>query len=108
MTEIQNTKQLGLILFEIWILQFGIYLQFGACNLLFPLYPDLDLCRVLSDSMLWESEVSYKYGVQGYLQSVQCPLLFNHWTLNLWTLTHIATHFYALRYNDNSTGSSER
>ena len=43
MTEIQNTKQLGLILFEIWILQFGIYLQFGACNLLFPVYPDLDL-----------------------------------------------------------------
>ncbi len=25
-----------LILFEIWLLQFGIYLEFGACDLLFP------------------------------------------------------------------------
>jgi len=29
-----------LILSEIWILRFGIYLKFGACNLLFPVYPD--------------------------------------------------------------------
>jgi hypothetical protein len=28
-----------LLLFEILKLRFGIYLFFGACNLLFPIYP---------------------------------------------------------------------
>jgi hypothetical protein len=37
MTKIPNDWIL--ILFEIWILRFGIYLLFGACNLLFPVYP---------------------------------------------------------------------
>ncbi len=31
MTKIQNNYLL--ILFEIWILKFGIYLEFGTCNL---------------------------------------------------------------------------
>ena len=44
MTEIQNSKQLALILFEIWILSFGNYLSFGACNLLFPGLSGLGLC----------------------------------------------------------------
>ena len=36
----QNDNQLLVcILFEIWILKFGIYLEFGACDLLFPVYP---------------------------------------------------------------------
>ena len=29
-----------MILFEIWILKFGTYLAFGACNLLFPAHPE--------------------------------------------------------------------
>ena len=28
-----------LILFEIRLLRFGIYLEFGACDLLLPVYP---------------------------------------------------------------------
>ena len=40
MTEIQNSKQkTGLKMFGHWDLWFGIYLKFGACNLLFPSYP---------------------------------------------------------------------
>jgi hypothetical protein len=39
MTEFQNSKQLVLSLFEIWILQLEICLEFGACNLLFPVCP---------------------------------------------------------------------
>jgi len=38
MAEIQNSKQFALILFDILRLRFGIYLSFGSCNLLFPVY----------------------------------------------------------------------
>ena len=72
MTEIQNTKQLADDL--IWDLDFVIYLQFGACNLLFPVYPDLDLCRVLSDNMLWENEEHQEYEVQSSGLSSKRPV----------------------------------
>ena len=38
MIKVQIPNDWLLILFEIWILRFGNYLQFGACNLLFPDY----------------------------------------------------------------------
>jgi hypothetical protein len=30
----------GLFLFAIWILEFGIYLKFGACDLFIPIHPE--------------------------------------------------------------------
>ena len=41
MTKTLNIKELTSMLFAIWILTFGIHLKFGACNLLFPIYPGL-------------------------------------------------------------------
>jgi cbb3-type cytochrome oxidase subunit 1 len=41
------------ILFEFWILEFGIYLQFGACTLLFTSYPDWE--RSLQSPMILKS-----------------------------------------------------
>jgi len=38
METIANIDDGVLILFEIWIFQFGIYLRFGICNLLFAVY----------------------------------------------------------------------
>jgi hypothetical protein len=43
MTKIKIPNNWFLILFEIWILRFEIYLSFGACNLLFPVYSDWKL-----------------------------------------------------------------
>ena len=62
MTKIQNSKQLAFDLIGdldivIWNLFGQILRSGGACNLLFPVYPDLDLCRVLSDDMFLESEL---------------------------------------------------
>ena len=34
-----QTKKLELKMFGHWNLWLGIYLKFGACNLLFPVYP---------------------------------------------------------------------
>jgi hypothetical protein len=34
-----NLKERDSLVFRIWSLQFGIYLKFEACDLLFPVYP---------------------------------------------------------------------
>jgi len=35
-------------LFEIWILEFGICLPFGACDLVFPVYPGIGSAHPIS------------------------------------------------------------